>query len=235
MILHCENYFTTIPQAVGTKTKIMKKIITSGNTFMLLGLAAIFAVSACSTTGMQRSEEVQSSMQTVDNDIKEIVVQIDAINSSLDELTKPGQADLKRAFDLFSDNASEIKKMETGFSKNSVRMEESGETYFEEWDKDNQKYDNPEIQKRSDERREELGRTYDKIAQYNVGVKEAFVSYVSDINEIERFLSNDLTGDGIDSITPISDKAMNNGSHLKSELQNLQSAIEEARLKMRQS
>lgn len=147
----------------------MKKLITHGNTILLFCLTTFFAVTACSTTGMQRSEDVQSTMQTVDNDIKEIIVQLDAINSSLDE------------------------------------------------------------------RREELGQTYDKIAQNNVGVKQAFQTYVSDINEIERFLSNDLTSEGIDSITRISDNVVNKGSHLKNELQNLQAVIEEARIKMRQS
>lgn len=213
----------------------MKKILPSGNPLLLLSLAMIFTVSACSTTGMQRSEEVQSTMRSVDNDVKAIVVQLDAIGASLDELTKPGQADLKRAFELFSDNASEIKEMEKDFALHAEKMEVSGKAYFDEWDSDSQKYDNPEIQKRSNERRAELGNTYDKIAQNNVGVKEAFREYVSDINEIERFLSNDLTSDGIDAISVISGKALNNGSHLKNELQNLQAAIEEARVKMRQS
>lgn len=201
----------------------------------MLCLATVFAVTACSSTGMQRSEDVQSTMQTVDNDIKLIVVQLDAIGASLDELTRPGQADMKSAFDLFSDNASDIKKMEKNFAKHAARMEASGKAYFSEWEKDSQKYDNPDIQRQSDDRRAELGHTYDKIAQNNVGVKEAFQTYVSDINEIERFLSNDLTGAGINSITRISDKVVNNGSHLKSELQNLQAAIAEARVKMRQS
>lgn len=214
----------------------MKKYITPGTPFLLLCLAAVFTVTACSsTTGLQRSEDVQSTMQAVDNDIKSIVVQLDGINSSLDELTKPGQADLKKAFEVFSENSSKIKKMEKDFAKDAAQMESSGKTYFESWDKNSQKYNNPDIQERSDERRAELSKTYDKIAQNNVGVKDAFKTYVSDMNEIERFLSNDLTSDGVDSITPIADKAVNNGSHLKNELQNLQSAIEEARIKMRQS
>lgn len=198
-------------------------------------MVTLFAISSCSTTGMQRSEDVQSTMRTVDNDIKSIVVQLDAIGASLDELTKSGQADLKRAFDLFSDNASEIKNMEKDFVKHAAEMEKNGKTYFDKWDSESQEYDNPEIQKRSNERREELGNTYDKIAQNNVGVKEAFQEYVSDINEIERFLSNDLTSDGLDSISVVTNKALNNGTHLKNELQNLQAAIEEARVKMRQS
>lgn len=213
----------------------MRIIITHGTTFMLICLAAAFTVTACSTTGLQRSEDVQTSMETVDNDIKSIVVQLDAIEASLDELTKPGQADLKRAFELFSDNASEIKSMEKDFAKNANQMEASGEAYFSEWDSDDQNYDNPDIQRRSNERRSELGETYDKIAQNNIGVKQAFQTYVSDVNEIERFLSNDLTSEGITSISSISDDVVDNGMQLNNELKNLQNAIADARVKMRQS
>ena len=212
----------------------MKNLVTYGNTVLLICLAAGFTITACSTTGMQRSQDVQTSMETVDNDIKEIVVQIDAINSSLNELTKPGQADLMRAYELFSENASKIKRMERDFSKHADNMEASGEAYFSEWGKESQQYDNPEIQQRSDERRESLGQTYDKIAQNNMGVKEVFKTYVSDINEIERFLSNDLTSDGLNSISVVSDKVVSNGDRLKNELRDLQSAIEDARREMRQ-
>lgn len=212
----------------------MKKLIESGNISMLFCIATVFAVAACSTTGMQRSEEVQSTMRTVDNDIKKIVVQLDAIGASLDELTKPGQADMKKAFDLFSDNASKIKEMQQDFAKHSSEMEASGKAYFNEWDSEQQNYDNPDIQRKSNERREALGATYDKIALNNIGVKEAFKTYVSDINEIQRFLSNDLTSDGMDSITSTANKVVSNGTHLKDELQNLQAAIEDARAEMRQ-
>lgn len=214
---------------------IMKILITRVNSFLLVCLASVFAVAACSTTGMQRSEDVQSTMETVDNDIKLIIVQLDAIGASLDELTKPGQADMKKAFDLFSDNASKIEKMEKDFAKHSGQMEVSGKAYFAEWNSDEQNYDNADIQSKSDERSAELAKTYDKIAQNNIGVKEAFQTYVSDINEIERFLSNDLTSDGMDSILRVSNKAVSNGTNLKDELQNLQSSIEDARAEMSQS
>lgn len=213
----------------------MKKLMKSGNTFLLFCLATAFAVAACSTTGMQRSEEVQSTMQTVDNDIKLIIVQLDAIGASLNELTKPGQADTKKAFNVFSDNASKIKKMQQDFAVHANEMEASGKAYFAEWDSDEQNYDNPDIQRKSDERRAALGETYDKIALNNVGVKEAFRTYVSDVNEIERFLSNDLTSDGMDSISRTADQVVDNGTHLKNELQNLQDAIEDARSEMRRN
>jgi hypothetical protein len=106
---------------------------------------------------------------------------------------------------------------------------------FEAWDKDKNQYDNPDIQTSSDERREALGNIYDRIGENNKGVKEAFKTYVSDVTEIESYISNDLTNKGITSIASMSDKAVRNGSLLKIELENLQSAIEDARAEMTQT
>jgi hypothetical protein len=184
---------------------------------------------------MQRSVDVQSTMKTVDNDIKKTIVQLDAIGASLDELTKPGQADVKRAFELYSKNVSKIKDMEKDFGKHAEEMKQSGKDYFSEWDKKDQKYDNAEIQKLSDERRAALSSIYDKIDENSVGVKEAFKTYVSDVNQIEAYMSNDLTPKGITSIASLSDQTVRNGNYLKNELVNLQSAVEDARSEMTQS
>lgn len=214
---------------------MMKENYKTSNVIAVLLLAITITASACSTTGMQRSEDVQSDLQTVDNDIKTIIVQLDAIGASLDELTKPGQADVKRAFDVYSKSVSKIEKMEKDFSKHAEQMTSSVKTYFEAWNKDGNQYDNPDIQERSDERRAVLGDIYDRIAENNKGVKEAFRNYVSDVTEIESFISNDLTTKGITSIASMSDKAVRNGNVLKRELENLQSAIEDARAEMTQT
>lgn len=206
-----------------------------GNYLAMLFLVTAFTFTSCSTTGMQRSEEVQSNMQTVDNNIKKTIVQLDAIGASLDELTKPGQADVKRAFELYSKNVSKIKEMQKDFVKHADDMKESGKEYFSEWNKKDQKYDNAEIQQRSDERRTELGNIYDKIAENSVGVEKAFKTYVSDVNQIQAYMSNDLTTKGISSIASLSDQTVRNGNYLKNELENLQSAIEDARSEMTQS
>lgn len=213
----------------------MKNFTKPVSVLAILLLTTIFTIAACTTTGIQRSENVQSSMKTVDNDIKDIVVQIESIGSSLNELTKPGQADVKRAYNVFSNNVSKIKKMENDFSKHADDMTENGKTYFQEWDKNNNKYDNPDIQRSSDERRAELGEIYDRIAENNIGVKEAFRIYVSDVNQIDAYMSNDLTTKGITSIASLSDQTVRNGNMLKNELENLQSAIEDARAEMTQT
>lgn len=196
---------------------------------------AVISITGCSSTGMQRSEKATTTMQTMDNDIKSVVVQLDATGASLDELTKPGQSDVKKAFDLYSDNVSKIEEMERDFAKHADEMKARGKNYFEEWQKEGDKYKNPQIQELSEQRRIELGEIYGRIAQNSIGVKEAFKAYVSDVKEIQTYLSNDLTSKGIEAIVPISKKVVNDGDNLKIAIKNVQTAIERARAEMSQS
>jgi F0F1-type ATP synthase membrane subunit b/b' len=193
---------------------------------------AMTGLAACSSTGIQRSEKTTTTMQTMENDIKMVSVQLDATNASLDELMKPGQSDVKKAFDLYSNNVDKIESMEKDYAKHAEEMKSKGKDYFEEWQKEGKSYKNPEIQKLSDERRQELGKIYDQIAQNSVGVKEAFRSYVSDAKEIQMYLSNDLTSKGVASIAPVSQKVVVDGNNFKDAIKNVQTAIDRARAEM---
>ena len=200
--------------------------------FSVLTLFAIFGAMACTTSGIERSEDLQTALQLVDSDIKIITVQLDAINGSLDELVDSGQADVRKAFDVFTENSSKIEKMESDFAKHTDMVEASGDTYFSKWDNKQNQYDNPEIQKHSDERRTELGRIFDDVTNNNTGIKETFQTYVSDVNEIQLYLSNDLTTNGIASIASLSNQTVHRGIYLKTELLELKAAIERARTEM---
>jgi hypothetical protein len=198
-------------------------------------IIAIMSIAGCSSTGIQRSEKATTTMETMDNDIKLVVVQLDATGASLDELTKPGQSDVKRAFASCTDNISKIEKMEQAFAIHADEMKARGAEYFEEWQKEGNKYKNPQIRELSEQRRIELGEIYGRIAETSIGVKQPFKAYVSDVKEIQIYLSNDLTSKGIEAIVPISRKAVDDGDKLKSAIKNLQTAIERARAEMSQT
>lgn len=201
--------------------------------YIILVIAAM-SIIGCSSTGMQRSEKARTTMQTMDNDIKMVVVQLDATGASLDDLMRAGQTDVKKAFDLFTENTSKMEKMEKDFNKHADEMQKRGIDYFEEWEKDGNEYKNPDIQALSEQRRLELGEIYGRIAENSVGVKEAFKAYLSDCKEIQMYLSNDLTRKGIEAIVPISRQVVNDGDNLKYAIKNVQTAIDRARKEMYQ-
>ncbi|MFO7559068.1 MAG: DUF2959 family protein [Desulfobacterales bacterium] len=211
------------------------KLTNKSVAFLLTALSVLaISIAGCATTGMQRSKEARITMQTVDNDIKLIVAQLDAAGASLDELTRSGQSDVKKAFDLYSDNISKIVKMEKKFSKHADEMKARGKDYFEEWQTEGSKYKNPRIQELSEQRRMELAEIYGKIPLNSIGVKEAFRTYVSDATEIQTYLSNDLTSKGVEAITPIARRVASDGDNLKYAIKELETAIERARAEMSQ-
>jgi outer membrane murein-binding lipoprotein Lpp len=195
-------------------------------------VVAVTCISGCSSTGIQRSEKATTTMQTIDNDIRLIVVQLDATGASLDELTKVGQSDVKKAFVSCTDNISKIETMEKHFAIHADEMKDRGKDYFDEWQKEGNKYNNAQIRELSEQRRAQLGEIYAKIAENSVEVKGPFKAYVSDVKDIQIYVSNDLTSKGIESIAPITRKAVDDGEKLKSAIRNLQAAIEKARAEM---
>lgn len=205
---------------------------TRGTRAPLLLAVLFLLLTGCASTGMDRSEDASSSMQKVETDIKNIVVQLDATGASLDRLVMRGQTDVKPAFETFSANVAKIKKMESSFSDDADRMQARGKDYFEEWKKEGDTYKNPEIQQRSEQRRMELGMIYGRIAENSIGVKTAFKTYVSDVQEIQKYLSTDLTSKGIEAIAPLSKRVVSDGDNLKYAIGNVQSAIETAKSEM---
>lgn len=203
--------------------------------FGMLMLSALILTGCGSSTGMQRSEKATTSMETFDNDIKLVVAQIDATNASLNDLTRSSQSDVKKAFDLYKKQVSKIEDLQKSFAKHADEMNARGKDYFDEWQKDGDKYKNPAIQQLSEQRQQELADIYGQIARNSLGVKEAFQTYVSDAKQVLNYLSNDLTPKGIEAIAPTSQKVIYDGDNLKYSIKNVQTAVDRARAEMSQT
>lgn len=198
-------------------------------------LIILISIIGCSSTGMQRSQQTSTTMETMDKDIKIVIGDLDATGASLEALMRPNQQEIKKTYDSFKENVTKIEKKESDFIKHSEEMKKRGKDYFAEWEKEGNTYKNAQIQELSEQRREELSIIYGQIAQNSVGVTEAFKTYLSDMREIQIYLSNDLTTKGVEAIAPISKRIVSEGDNLKYSLTNLQKAIDKAREEMSQS
>ena len=184
------------------------------------------------TTGMERSEKTSNTMQTVQKDYQQALVQIDATNASLDALLNAQPDGLKPAFASYSDNVAKMDDKGKVLMKHNEKMKVQGQNYFDEWRKEGNKYTNPEIQKLSEERRAHLTEAFDRIASSGAGVTGSLTAYLSNIKQIQTYLSNDLTPNGMRAIMPVVDKTVADGSILKSAIQPVVSAIETAKAEM---
>ncbi|MFW6052887.1 MAG: DUF2959 family protein [Desulfosalsimonas sp.] len=201
---------------------------------LVTAIIAAIGMAGCATTGMERSTKAQTSMTEMDSTIKLLLVQLDSTGASLRELVKPDNSDVEKAFDLYTENVSEMEQLEKNFTKHADEMNARGKDYFKEWEKEGDKYKNPRIQELSEQRRAELSRIYGEIATNSIGVKEDLNSYVSDLSEIQKYLSNDLTPKGIQAIEPLAREVASKGSELKYEIKDIQGAVNRANAAMAQ-
>ena len=196
---------------------------------VLLGAFTFTCLTGCATTGMDRATKTTNSMQTVEMDYKQAPIQIDATRASLEELIRPDQADMKKAYDVYNTNVQKMEKLGRQLDTHTEKMRVKGNDYFAEWESS---YTNPEIRELSERRRIEIREGYVKISEASIGVKGALKSYLTDILEIQKYVSNDLTTQGIESIRPIAQRALTDGDNLKETVKPVLIAIERVKVDM---
>jgi len=192
---------------------------------LIIGTAAFLG--GCATTGMDRSVKTSNSIKEVDSDIKKINVQIDVTITSLDSLIKAVKPDLKKAFNTYSDAVDELDSQGKKVLKHIAEMKSRSTDYFAEWQKQGDAYTNPQIRDLSDERRNKLTEIYARVPAAGSGIERAYHAYMSDLKEIQTYLSNDLTPDGIIGITSVAEKSDQDAQALKTSLEPVITALDE--------
>jgi len=198
-------------------------------TTVLLGAIAI--LSGCATTGMDRATKSTNSMLAVEADYKQASLQIDATRGSLENLIEPVQTDVKKSYTGYAENVDKMENLGKQLDKHSDKMRTRGNDYFMEWESS---YTNPEIRELSERRRIEMREVYAKIPEASIGVKGALKAYLTDIREIQKYLANDLTPQGILAIKPIALRAGTDGDNLKETIKNVLSTIDRVKTEMTQ-
>jgi hypothetical protein len=197
---------------------------------LLLGTAAFLG--GCATTGMDRSVKTTNSIKEVDSEIRKMMVQIDATGTALDNLVLAQKPDLKKSFDLYSQDLVKLDHEGTRTLKRIDEMKSHSKEYFGEWEKQGDTFSNPQIRERSEERRAKLAAVYAQVPAAGVGIKGAYHAYLTDLKEIQRFLSNDLTPKGIEAIDPVAKKTVQDRETLKTSLGPVISALDEIKVEM---
>lgn len=199
-------------------------------TMLLMGTATFLG--GCATTGMDRSVEASNSIRDVDTEIRKMMVQLDATAATLDTLVIPGQTNLKKSFNAYSDNVDKLDDEGKRVIKRTEEMKLKSNEYFSEWEKQGDAYTNPEIRELSTDRRNKLSESYARVPAAGSGIKGTYNAYLKDLREIQKFLSTDLTPKGIEAITPVAQKSAQDLDALKESLKPVISALDEIKAEL---
>jgi len=200
--------------------------------FAMLLLGTVSFLGGCATTGMDRSVKTSNSIREVDSEIRKMIVQIDVTAASLDAVVTTGQPNLKKPFDKYSDNVENLDKEGKRVIKRLEEMKVRSNEYFAEWEKEGDAFTNSEIRELSTERRTKLAASYARVPAAGAGIKGTYNAYLTDLKEIQKYLSTDLTPKGVEGITPVANKSVQALDALKQSLQPVIAALDEIKAEL---
>ena len=195
--------------------------------FAMLLLGSTAVLGGCATTGMDRSVKASNSIKDVESEIKKMNVQIDVTAVSLDTLIVADKSDLKKRFDSYTDNVEKLDKEGKKVLKRIDEMKLRNNQYFSEWEKEGDSFTNVEIRELSEQRRSKLAETYARVPAAGSGIKGTYHAYLTDLKEIQKYLSNDLTPKGIEGIKPVASRSVQDLNALKASLVPVTAAMDE--------
>jgi chromosome segregation ATPase len=198
----------------------------------MLIFGTVSIMGGCATTGMDRSVKASNSIKDVDSEIRKMNVQIDVTAVSLDTLVAADKNDLKKRFDSYSDNVEKLDKEGKKVLKRIDEMKLRNNQYFSEWEKDGDSFTNSEIRELSEQRRSHLAEIYARVPVAGSGIKGSYHAYLTDLKEIQKYLSNDLTPKGVTAITPVANRSVQDLNALKASLVPVTAAMDEIKAEL---
>ncbi len=163
-------------------------------------LLILFTISGCATTNPSRSQETISSVEAVEEQLKQIQEQLDETQNSLENVTNADESDIEGAYNSYSDNLEALVEMQDELNNRVEEMRTTSNEYMLQWQNEAKTYENDELRRASERRRDELRQNLEGVLDNSGEVNRMLEDYISEAREIESYLANDLTRNGANTV-----------------------------------
>jgi len=199
------------------KNMKIKKLLVNALAFAVVA----GAVTGCATTAYQKAVGTSNALTESSAMIAKGGALIDETLVKLNDLVSNPRPDLRNQFNAFDNSVNELGSAAKDVTIKAEQMKLQGAAYFKDWDKESAKMQNEDIRHRSEVRKNEVTSRFNRITQNYEATKAAFIPYMSDLRDVQKFLSVDLTSGGLEAIKDVAAKATNHSVPLKESISNL--------------
>lgn len=183
-----------------------------------LALSIIFVAVQAASAGQ---EQLAASIGETRTEVVATRDQLQATVNALDALVKQKEGDLKPAYDEFVAQVTRTQASAALTKSRSAKMQTDAKTHFGSWQKEIDSIVNERLRNKAQKRLDKVQKSYSKAISQLENASISFEPYLSDLADIKKILSNDLTRGGIKAIRGTVSKA-------KFDLQNVRNHIFDA-------
>jgi len=185
-------------------------------------LAAAALLAGCGTTsGYKQADKTGEGIAEFRAEILNGQKAIDATMTSLSDVAASATTNPRKAFETFSKNVENLESTANKVKKRGQDMKDQGQEYFKQWEKQMTEVNNPEIRSLAEQRKAKLQSTFEEIRKYSEPLKAQFEPWMSDLKDLQKYLSNDLTIAGVDAAKSLFVKTQNQGLDVQKSMESL--------------
>jgi len=194
----------------------MKKKNMPWITLAVVSAAAAALSTGCGTTsGYKQADKTGAGIAEFRDEIVNGKKAIDETMKALDQIAVTANTDPRKAFEQFSKSVGNLDATANKVRKRSQDMQAQGKAYFAQWEKQLAEVKNEEIRKLAADRKAKLQETFDSIKKVAEPLKTQFDPWMSDLKDLQKFLSNDLTIAGVDAAKGLFAKTKADGAEVQ--------------------
>jgi len=166
----------------------------------LLTLGLVFIVAGAAYAGQDR---LATSIRDTRAEATTTSSQLNSTLAALNALVAQKKGDLRPAYEAFQ---SEIPKTESAAATTKARlksMSDDGDAYFGDWQKTINDISNTSVQKKAQKRLNKARESYNKVEVALTSAGDKFRPFLSDLTDVQKALSQDVTAGGVKTVKPI--------------------------------
>lgn len=176
-------------------------------------LASLILLGGCASPRTDASQNSLSAISNVREHIPKLKLQVDAIDSLLNQLGNIQKAESEDPYNSYQENLGKLRKTARGFEQASKQMKSAIDTYL------NSREDIGNTQKN------DTNQAFAEVLKNRSEVSEALENYLSSTKEMENYLSIDPAADSLAALAPIRQDVKKHGKILKESLNHLASSL----------
>lgn len=178
---------------------------------LLTAAAPFLTPDTGSAAGYKMADKVGTSIAEFRDEIVTIKKEVDTTMGALDKIVTTAATDPRKAFKDFDKAVPQIDDAAKKAKKRGEEIKARGQAYFQGWEKELANVNNAEIRKLAEERKAKLQETFGSIRTSMEPVRDEFTTWLADLKDLRKYLSNDLTIGGIDAAKELINKTMTEG------------------------
>ena len=185
------------------------------------GAIALLLIAGCASSGNEKGNQTAASIQAAANNIAALPTEIGKTLASLSDLVNQPAADLRPQYKAFVFNLAVVEDAGREVEDARIELGQKGKAYFAEWDAQLAQIKNEDIKARSQSRKNEVAQQLQAIKKSYAEAEVAYRPFLSGLKDVQKYLSVDLTPDGVAAIKGTLNKARTDVGPLNASLAKL--------------